>query len=236
MPQFLHFNLTEPPVHGYICRYTQNFKTQILLYFTISQLQAGDIYYCHDDSETESDQFKLLVYSQDKVAFQYIALINVSVTLRNDNEPKLVTADEVLKVVKNEQKIISREILQYDDVDITTNDRDLAFVHVIATNGDLFLSNKPSNTFTQADINDHLVHFVHRVPDLNGNVSFVVSDGLHETRGMLKVKASDPFIKFTGLKVFSLREKDTLLFDANVVRFDINFDPRPLDIKYEVSL
>lgn len=175
------------------------------------------------------------MYSQDKIEFQYIALINVSVALRNDNEPKIVTPDEVLKVVKHEQKIISKETLRYNDDDITTSDRDISYVHVIATNGDLFLSNKPSNTFTQADINEDLVHFVHRGPDLTGNISFVVSDGLHETRGMLKVRASVPFIKFTGVKVFSLKEKDSLKFTDDVVKFDINFDPRPVDIKYEVS-
>lgn len=235
LPQFLHFNLTEPPIHGFICRYTQNFKTQKLTYFSISQLQAGDIYYCHDDSETESDQFKLLIYSQDKIEFQYIALINVTVALRNDNEPKLVTTGEVLKVVKHEQKIISKETLEYSDDDITTSDKDITYLHVIATNGDLFLSNKPSNTFKQSDINNNLVHFFHRGPDLSGNISFVVSDGLHEARGMLKVKASVPFIKFTGNKVFSLREKDSLKFNVDVVRFEINFDPRPVDIKYEVK-
>lgn len=231
---FLMFNLTEPPQHGFICRYTSNFKTQIVRSFTLGNLQSGDIYYCHDNSESEKDNFKLLVYSREKIDFQYVAQLFVDITLINDNEPKELTNRTVF-VVRKRQIIISKDILLYGDDDINTNAEDIKYQHVIASNGDVSLSNRHSSAFTQEDVNADLVTFEHSGPDL-GNITFTVSDGLHETRGVLTVEASDPFIKILDVKDVLLKERGSLKINQSIISLEINFDVRPTDIKYDVSV
>lgn len=230
---FLYFNVTKLPKYGIICKYTYQFHEESVTMFTLTNLNSGEIYYCHDDSESQTDDFQVLIHTKNELDFQYVAKLKVDIKLKNDNEPFTVTHKPLL-VVRGATKIISKDILSYLDIDLDTTSNEIVFKNVAASNGWIYFHGRETKEFTQEQINLNQISFKHNGQlSATGNISFVVSDGLHEESGFVNIEASKRFI--------SLREQDVLMKgDTSVTLSDevvvllINFDVNPQEIKYEV--
>lgn len=230
---FLYFNVSTSPKHGAVCKYTHQFHEEKIGMFTLSNLNSGEVQYCHDDSESQTDEFQVLIYTRNELDFQYVSILKVDIKLKNDNEPYIVTKNELL-VVRGATKVISKDILTYSDIDLDTTSSEIIFKNVAASNGWLLLFDRKANEFSQEQINQNHISFKHngKLSDI-GNITFVVSDGLYEESGFINIRASDPFI--------SLKEKDVLMkedgrytLSDEVIVLHINFDVNSDDIKYEV--
>lgn len=232
---FLYFNISTLPKHGEVCKYTHQFHEEKIAMFTLSNLNSGEVQYCHDDSESQTDEFQVLIYTKNELDFQYVATLKVDIKLKNDNEPFMVT-NKPLLVVRGATKIITKDILTYSDIDLDTNSNQfIIYKNVAASNGWIYLNDRKANEFSQEQVDLNHITFKHngKLYDV-GNITFIVSDGFYEVSGFVKTEASHPFI--------SLKEKDVLMqedtsfvLSDEVIDLHINFDVNPDDIKYEVS-
>lgn len=230
---FLYFNVTTLPNHGTICKYTHQFYEESVTMFTSTNLNSGEVHYCHDDSESHADSFQVLIFTKKELNFQYVANLKVDIKLKNDNEPFLVT-NKPLLVVRGATKIISKDTLTYLDIDLDTTSNEIVYRNVAASNGWIYFYGRETNKFTQEQINSNLISFKHNGKlSANGNITFVVTDGLHVENGFVNTEACKPFISLKENDVLMKGDTSFVLSDEVVV-LQINFDVNPDDIKYEV--
>lgn len=231
----LNFNITTRPNFGDICKYTNDFRTQSIQTFTLVNLHSGEIQYCHDDSESQMDDFTILIYSTNDLDFQYIATLQVEIKLKNDNEPRRFT-NKTFHIVNNKTRIISKEILTYVDDDIDTLPNNIRYTNVVANNGITYLRDKEAHEFTQDNINNGLVRLQHisNNQDL-ANMTFIVTDGLNEAHGILEIVPGKPFITLKEAEDVIIKEYSNVVLNRDIVNLEINFDTHFAEIKYEVS-
>lgn len=154
------FNIVIPPEHGRV----ESVKDRgvPILTFSSEDLQGGNIYYAHDDSESLSDSFTLKSQLSDKSKESDVKSIYVEVLGVND-EPPRITANTGLKVWSHSITLIAPDNLRVEDPD---SPPESVVFHITApTNGNLALLNntfKEVTNFTQALVNSRQLVFVHR--------------------------------------------------------------------------
>ncbi|ETN60505.1 kon-tiki [Anopheles darlingi] len=230
---YLAFNLTHHPKHGKICLINpRTFEAKDIATFTLQDLFLGDIHYCHDDSESTRDGFRLLILSDEETDFQYVCEIQVEITLQNDNGPYRVF-DKVFHIVREETKLLTASDLKYADPDIETRANDIEYRSVSCTNGELYRNGKLSEQFTQDDLDHGRMLFQHNGTDI-GKVSFIVTDGLYEVPGSLEIEASDPFLRVRESNASIVQEGRAVLLTSADLNIDTNLNAKPHEIEYRI--
>ncbi|KAL1375850.1 hypothetical protein pipiens_017241 [Culex pipiens pipiens] len=230
---YLTFNVTHYPKHGSLCKVNpRTFEAKEVSSFTLQYLYLGDIHYCHDDSESTQDSFRLLILSDNETDFQFVCEIQVEITLLNDNGPYRVF-DKVFHIVREETKLLTSVDLKYADPDIETRSTDIEFRSVTCTNGELFRNGKLVEYFTQDDLDNRRLIFQHNGTD-QGKLSFIVTDGLYEVPGSMEVEASDPFLKIRESNASIVQEGRAVLLTLEDLSVDTNLNAKPEDIEYKV--
>lgn len=236
--QYLVFNVSQEPEFGSVCYLNSETNDVINLdSFLLEDLFLGDIYYCHDDSESTVDIIHFLIFSPDRnVDFEYVSEVQISVALRNDNPPEPLSL-ETLHVVHRESKIIDTFNLLYTDPDIDQNTTTLYYQNVSVTNGMVYKSAPhmpvPVTEFSQEDLDAKRITFVHTGLE-TGNMSFTVTDGIHEITGMLPIIASAPFIRMRKSNASIVQEGKTIVIKSKDVSVDTNLNVKPEEIVYKV--
>lgn len=229
----LTFNLTHFPKHGSLCKVNpRTFEAKDISSFTLQYLYLGDIHYCHDDSESTADNFRLLILSDNDTDFQFVCEIQVEITLLNDNGPYRVF-DKVFHIVRDETKLLTSGDLKYADPDIETRNSDIEYRSVSCTNGELLRNGKYVDFFTQEDLDSRRLLFQHNGTD-QGRLSFIVTDGLYEVPGSLEIEASDPFLKIRESNASIVQEGRAVLLTLNDLNVDTNLNSKPEEIEYRV--
>lgn len=233
---YLTLKLSFRPKNGFICNYDESSShiTQIDV-FTLENLLLGDVFYCHDDSETEQDSMHFLVLSEAITDFQYICEVLVDITLVNDNAP--VRVDErVFHVVKNGSKILSTHDLQYEDPDIDSNSSNIIYQNVESVNFEFCsaASGIALTQFTQDDIDQGRVLLKHITEQELGKATFTVTDGLFQVSGILDIQASDPFINISEKNASVVQEGKYILIKMSDLAIETNLNTNPEDIEYTV--
>ncbi|KXJ80689.1 hypothetical protein RP20_CCG023888 [Aedes albopictus] len=229
----LTFNLTHFPKHGSLCKVNpRTFEAKEITSFTLQYLYLGDIHYCHDDSESTEDSFRLLILSDNETDFQFVCEIQVEITLLNDNGPYRVF-DKVFHIVRDQTKLLTSGDLKYADPDIETRNLDLEYRSVSCTNGDLLKNGKYVDFFTQEDLDSRRLLFQHNGTD-QGRLSFIVTDGLYEVPGSLEIEASDPFLKIRESNASIVQEGRAVLLTLTDLNVDTNLNAKPEEIEYRV--
>ncbi|EHB17291.1 Chondroitin sulfate proteoglycan 4 [Heterocephalus glaber] len=194
--------------------------------FTDQDIVSERLMYIHDDSETQSDDFFVVVSPGQEGVVKDFDLkhlsteikVNISVELKNDERPVRVV-DKAFHVVRNGQRLLTLEDLCFHDPDLDFDDGQLLYTRWGIPNGDLVRASNPTEKlyqFRQEDLREGQVLFRHRGADSARFVLFV-TDGVHYTSSLLEVSVSDPYIQIannTGLLV--KRGKDTCLTTANL--------------------
>ncbi|XP_053692185.1 chondroitin sulfate proteoglycan 4 [Sabethes cyaneus] len=230
---FLTFNLTHYPKHGSLCKINpRTFETKEVSSFTLQYLYLGDIHYCHDDSESVDDSFRLLILSDNDTDFQFVCEIQVEVTLLNDNGPYRVF-DKPFHIVRDETKLLTSVDLKYADPDMDTRSTDIEYRSVSSSNGELFRNGKVVEFFTQDDLDNRRLLFQHNGTD-QGRLSFIVTDGLYEVPGSLEIEASDPFLKIRESNASIVQEGRAVLLTLDDLNIDTNLNAKPEEIQYRI--
>ncbi|KAM3609443.1 uncharacterized protein V6R79_015002 [Siganus canaliculatus] len=170
----IEFIVEEPPQHGDI-RYLDGDE---LSYFTWEEMKLGHIYYLHDSTESTEDSFTLSASVYEIERRSLPVTISVTVVPVNDEPPKL-TRNTGLELLAGEEADITSSMLNTDDAD--TPAEELVYHVEGPTSGMVALKEAPEDgllNFTQSDINNGQIIFVHK-GDESGGFSFTVTDGQH---------------------------------------------------------
>ncbi|XP_055920234.1 chondroitin sulfate proteoglycan 4 [Eupeodes corollae] len=229
----LNFSISNPPHHGSLCHQdTNTSKLETMTVFTLEQLFLNEIYYCHDDTESQEDSFSLLILSNKEADMQFVCQIDIQIKLLNDNPPYR-TVDRIFHVVRGSVRTINQDELQYMDSDVNTNLSDIHFIHVSSTNGGFYKSGVYMDHFSQDDIDNRRIVFQHSGPDI-GTASFIVSDGQYESTGVLEIHASDPFVSMLPTNATTVQEGKFVILRNRDFVLETNLDIKLDGIHYEV--
>lgn len=235
----LTFRVSTKPQHGRLCPALvgQEDDMQTIHSFTLQQLYLNDIYYCHDDTETTTDRIDFLVLSDDQSDFQFVCSVMIAIRPINDNGPARISDTEaVFQLVRNQSRLLTARDLHYTDPDVPSDQTDhIKYSQVAATNGEFYLAGVLTDEFTQTDIEDGRVRFRHwGGEEDNGTVGFVVSDGLFDVSGTIRVSASEPFISIGPRNASIVQEGHHIVLTLVDLAIDTNLDASAADIEYHV--
>lgn len=142
--------------------------------FTQADIDAGRLVYVHDSSDVQSDAFRFTVDDDGGVATQGTMEIVIV------NAEESIAINETLRVTEGSETLITRESLATLDAD----DPDDEIVYTVTTDpleGRLQLAGAgaaPVTTFTQQDINDGRLSYVHAgQTQATDAFDFTVDDG-----------------------------------------------------------
>ncbi|XP_078540667.1 chondroitin sulfate proteoglycan 4 [Lissotriton helveticus] len=172
----LVFTVMEPPIHGAI-RNAERHGGESLLSFTWNEVEQQLILYEHDDTETTRDAFTLAANISEIHRQSRPATITIDIRPVNDEFPVLAV-NAGLQIWEGATAAVTAELLSSIDKDSPPE----AVVYTIQppASGKVLLRSSPDNkeilTFTQAQVNEGLILYLHQgSPD--GGFAFDVSDG-----------------------------------------------------------
>ncbi|ELR73782.1 hypothetical protein C900_01392 [Fulvivirga imtechensis AK7] len=146
--------------------------------FTQAQLNANQVVYVHDDSNTTSDSFTFDVQdgSGNNLTGQ---TFNITINPVDDDVPT-VTINNGITLSEGATETIDSGELQANDTD-TNNDALIFAITAAPANGQIELTSGPGvaiNSFTQAQLNANLVVYVHDGGNsISDSFTFDVQDG-----------------------------------------------------------
>lgn len=165
---------TVAPQHGQVfLQHSPN-----LTVFTQQQLESGQLHYQHDHSDTLGDNIYLSLF----LLPGYITLCNVTIPVTvnpiNDQAFNLVTPAPHVTVIQGENYTITKTELLTEDADTPASD----IVYAVFTGPSegilILLPNAfPVTQFTQADVNDNRLVYIHNSSILMDQFHLRVWDG-----------------------------------------------------------
>lgn len=184
------FQVTDLPQHGVIMVGERNLTKEKPNFSQFIVTKYG-IIYSHDNSETTQDSFVFSAWLNPKgrTAQQpqnekdvVVECFNITVRPVNDQPPVLKTKTPGLKVVQGDRVAIGPEDLRVEDLDDPPKDITFSVISK-PSNGYISLQgalNESVVAFTQAQINNGSVYFIHDGSSASGVFYFSVTDGHHK--------------------------------------------------------
>ncbi|CAD5118387.1 unnamed protein product [Dimorphilus gyrociliatus] len=229
------YSLVEPPMHGRL--YLVGSEDYYSKSFTTDDLIKKKLYYEHDDSENEIDEFKFRATPlqsekeprRTKIS-NFTDTFIIRMKMKNDEKP-LRTKSKILHVVQNSSRILTPEILTYEDADLHTDNTQLQYSINKNDSAIGYLIRSFDKTkvyaFTQDDVNKGRIAFVHTGSFSTGRLVYTVTDGQSYTKGAIDIEASKALIKIdnnTGLAVFKGQKIIITNYNLSVTgNFDLNY-------------
>ncbi|XP_075152983.1 chondroitin sulfate proteoglycan 4-like protein [Haematobia irritans] len=228
--KILEYIITVKPGAGYIIASNSKVKR-----FTQKQLDLGAIQYIHNGSENSTDCMTLIATARNKESVPFD--LEFSIVPVNDEQPTVVT-NTGLQVWNG-----GRYVIRYTDLmarDYDTPAENLTFIVNHIYGGYLAFkddSEAKIDSFTQNDINNELVYFIHDSNSRRNEMSFMVTDGLFNTTEQVLNIAIKPIEiieeRNENLHVFPLTKKqilrDHLYFkcsdEEREIRYNITVPP-----------
>ncbi|MBU1172731.1 MAG: thrombospondin type 3 repeat-containing protein [Proteobacteria bacterium] len=220
----LVFNLTTSPVNGYI-ENTDNPGSAITS-FTQQDLIDNKIRYVHNGSNTLSDLVTFSVFDGANTLSGQDFLI--SVTNVDDDAPTMAT-NSGLTLNEGATAVIPLSVLRATDTE--SDDASLIFtVTTASVNGQLEKSGNPVLVFTQQDLIDNMISYVHNGSNTTSDTfTFRVSDGTNILSGQVfsvTINAVDDEVPFVSLNTgMTVAENETKVIGvANLNASDADTD------------
>ncbi|XP_065355734.1 chondroitin sulfate proteoglycan 4 [Calliphora vicina] len=205
--KILEYIITINPSSGYIMAANSKVKR-----FTQKQLDQGSIQYIHNGSENSTDTMTIIATARNKESEPFE--LEFSVIPVNDEQPVVVT-NTGLQVWNGGRYIIRYTDLMARDYDTPAENLTFTINHIYG--GYLAFKSSPEmklETFTQNDINNEQIYFIHDSNSRRNEMSFIVSDGLFNTTEQLLNIAIKPIEiiedRNENLHVFPLTKKQIL--------------------------
>ncbi|KAM4576560.1 chondroitin sulfate proteoglycan 4 isoform 2-T2 [Odontesthes bonariensis] len=234
----MFYTVINSPKHGKLARISQSNSSASydnILTFSNQDILEERLMYIHDDSETTQDDFTFIASTsqgfkssieEDKIGTKE-GTFNISIQLLNDQKP-IRLIDKVFHVVRNGQKLLTIEDLQYHDADSDFDDDQLLYSRHGILMGDLVLVNDTSHRlfqFQQRDLAEKRVLFIHKGVNTGRFVLFV-SDGKHFVSSLLDISAHDPFLKVANNTGLLVQKGRSVTFSTSNFSVESNLDIR----------
>lgn len=241
------YKIAQDPKHGRLIRDSppgmQRFEGAIKV-FSNEDLLVNRLIYKHDGSEISHDQFTFLVFdAKDGNGWQeeghevLRGVFHIAIQSRNDHAPQRVI-HKPFDVVRNGQRLLTTDDILFKDDDSDFNDTQLVYVRVGILSGNIVSSADPTQPlyrFTQADLKDGKVLFIHHGADRE-RFQLQVSDGFHKTTAVLQVQAGDPYLRITNITMVVMDHGSTKTLNTSLLSAESNVDIRsPAEIIYVVT-
>lgn len=221
------YAIAEQPRHGQI--FLQNLPNSTA--FTKEQLESGDVHYQHDHSDTLGDN----IYLSLRMKPGAILLCNITVPILvkpiNDQAFKLVTPAPHISVVQGENHTITKNELLTEDADTPPKELEYAVV-TGPSKGKLVLlpEGLPIIHFTQADVNENRVVYVHNSSVLMDQFHVRVWDGKFRPEfTVFNVRVIPVYMNVSaGLPLYLQQGSDSQLLTPKQFAIATNADPSKL--------
>ena len=167
------YAITSPTVHG-VLLLDGSATTSV----TQEHINTGRVTYQHDGTETTSDSFQFSV--DDGAGAATTGTFSIGVTLLNDQP--LVVQNNALSVIEGAVGTISKAMLEFTDEESPTPGTLTYTVTSSTANGTVLLDGAATTSFTQAQIDDGQVAYLHDGTETSSDsFDFSVSDSLGAT-------------------------------------------------------
>ncbi|MCI4382089.1 hypothetical protein PGIGA_G00259570 [Pangasianodon gigas] len=242
------YRIVQDPLHGHLIRDSPpgvpRFEGAIHV-FSNEDILLNRLIYKHDGSEISHDQFTFLVFEvntgstnvQTEGQEVLKGTFTIAVQSRNDYVPQRVI-NKPFHVVRNGQRLLTTDDILFRDDDSGFNDTQLVYVRMGILSGSIVSSadaSQPLYRFTQADLRDGNVLFVHHGADRD-LFQLQVSDGLHKTTALLEVQAGEPYLHVVNNTMVVMDYGSTKTLDTSLLGTESNMDIRSAsEIIYDIN-
>lgn len=240
------YRILESPRYGHIFRESPpgqpRFEGAVRV-FSNEDLLLNRLIYKHDGSESGDDYFTFQAYEQTEGSVSTDkqeslgGTFKISIQSKNDHVPQRVI-DKTFDVVRNGQRLLTTNDILFADNDSDFNDTQLVYARVGILSGNIVSAADPSQElyrFTQADLRDHKVLFVHHGAD-NERFQLQISDGLHKTTALLEIQAGDAYLHVVNNSIAVMDHGSTKTLNTTLLSADTNMYILDAgDITYEVT-
>ncbi|XP_053340441.1 chondroitin sulfate proteoglycan 4 [Clarias gariepinus] len=242
------YRIIQDPINGHLIRDSPpgvpRFEGAVRV-FSNEDILLNRLIYKHDGSEVSHDQFSFLVFEvntgRSNVQMEGEEVIkgtfHIAIQSRNDYVPQRVI-NKPFHVVRNGQRLLTTDDILFKDDDFGFNDTQLVYVRVGILSGNIVSSgdtSQPLYRFTQADLRDGNVLFVHHGADRD-LFQLQVSDGLHKTTALLEVQAGESYLHVVNNSMVVIDYGSTKTLDTSVLGAESNMDIRSAsEIIYDVN-
>uniref|UniRef100_A0A3P8SK15 Chondroitin sulfate proteoglycan 4 n=1 Tax=Amphiprion percula TaxID=161767 RepID=A0A3P8SK15_AMPPE len=209
--------------------------------FSNEDLQLNRLIYKHDGSKTSSDEFSFSVTDQGGEGSDnqetMTGVFKISIQSKNEHAPVRVV-DRVFNVVRHGQRLLTTDVIQFKDDDSGFNDSQIVYAREGILSGNIVATSNPSRPlfrFTQADLRDKNILFIHHGADRE-RFSLQVSDGFHKTTALLQIQAGEPYLRVVNNTIIVIDHGSTKTLNTTLLSADSNMDIRDdSEIKFQVT-
>ncbi|XP_049578514.1 chondroitin sulfate proteoglycan 4 [Syngnathus scovelli] len=238
------FQINEEPKHGRLIRDSPpgqpRFEGAIRV-FSNEDLQLDRLIYQHDGSNTDQDEFHFTVFDQgsDRFGIQEAIRDVFRISIQSKNQHSLLqVVDKVFNVVRHGQRLLTTDDIQFMDAYSGFNDSQIAYAREGILSGNIVAAQNPSQSlyrFTQADLRDKKVLFVHQGADQE-RFPLQVSNGFHKTSVLLQIQAGEAYLNVASNMAVVIDHGSTKTLDTTLLSATSNMDIRDeREIKFEVT-
>uniref|UniRef100_UPI0037E783E0 chondroitin sulfate proteoglycan 4 n=1 Tax=Semicossyphus pulcher TaxID=241346 RepID=UPI0037E783E0 len=238
------YQVIQGPKHGRLIRDSPadqpRFEGAIRV-FSNEDLLLDRLIYKHDGSKTNSDEFYFSVADQGAESSDNQATIKdvfrISIQSKNEHAPVRVV-DKVFNLVRHGQRLLTTDVIQFKDDDSGFNDTQIVYAREGILSGNIVSTSNPSLPlfrFTQADVRDKNILFIHHGADRE-TFSLQVSDGFHKTTALLQIQAGEPYLRLVNNTIIVIDHGSTKTLNTTLLSADSNMDIRDdSEIKFQVT-
>lgn len=236
------YRVTQAPKYGRLIRDSPpgqpRFEGAIKV-FSDEDLSLNRLIYKHDGSKTTRDEFHFSAYdggaeSSDNQIFS--GVFSILIQSKNEHAPVRVV-DKVFNVVRHGQRLLTTDVIKFKDDDSGFNDTQIVYAREGILSGNIVLASNPSQPlfrFTQADLQDKNVLFIHHGADRE-RFSLQVSDGFHKATALLQIQAGDPYLRVANNAIIVIDHGSTKTLNTTLLSADSNMDIRDdSEIKFQI--
>ncbi|XP_013793284.2 chondroitin sulfate proteoglycan 4-like, partial [Limulus polyphemus] len=238
------FHIVDPPKHGTLEIEIWNKIADNI--FTLLDLYTDKVRYTHDGSENHSDEFvtelefrarnyRLPPFLEERHRFVF----HIKVSPVNDPPRLILPPSKVLRLAKHTKIAFTSDVLHTEDPDNEASSL-VYSVLSIRTDNEGFVENvrdpgKPVDTFTQEEINNKQINYVHRGP-ANTRIALRVSDGIETGQTMvLRVATFDLMLSLINNTGIVLPYNSYAIISNSNLTFATNSPDQDLEIRYDVT-
>ncbi|KAA8590288.1 hypothetical protein FQN60_014222, partial [Etheostoma spectabile] len=237
------YRVTQGPKYGRLIRASPpgqpRFEGAIRV-FSNEDLQFGRLIYKHDGSKTSSDEFRFSAFDQAAESSDneetMSGVFRISIQSKNKHAPVRVV-DKVFNIVRHGQRLLTTDVIQFKDDDSGFNDTQIVYAREGILSGNIVSTSNPSQPlfrFTQADLRDKKILFIHHGADRE-RFSLQVSDGFHKTTALLDIQAGEPYLRIVNNTIIVIDHGSTKTLNTTLLSADSNMDIRDdSEIKFQV--
>ncbi|XP_072242384.1 chondroitin sulfate proteoglycan 4 [Leuresthes tenuis] len=235
------YQVTQEPKHGRLMRDSPSgmprFEGAVRV-FSNEDLLLGRLIYKHDGSKTSSDEFHFLATDKGSdTGVTSTGVFRILIQSKNEHAPVRIV-DKVFNVVRFGQRLLTTDVIQFKDDDSGFNDTQIVYAREGILSGNIVSASNPSQPlfrFTQADLRDKKVLFIHHGADRE-RFPLQVSDGFHKTTALLQIQAGEPYLRVVNNTIIVIDHGVTKTLDTNLLSADSNIDIRDnSEIKFLVT-